>query len=994
MPPPSTDYVSTSTGPGSQARTGPDYSVDSWYRGTRQPPLAVRLDNVINFLCDEDVDRCINWENKFGEVVLYLNWLAHEDGEKKQLLHASPQTQTKFRDAVDKAKTHVLFENHHRNPYPPFDVYAKPSKLPLKPTRLKWAGNAHNWPMPGRGPPPLQRDLIPRSVYPRAPQPANPMLAEYPKGASSLQALGADERAWWADQDGVPTTSEDRDAEESNLANIESESFVRFSDQNSEEKLMGWVQRDAETGLTLLSDGSCILPDNPAHWARERGARRAGLQQMLRAYPTSINSTAASHWRGGLALPVPAKTLLRAQRKAAGVYWTPVAATGKNIPAEHEVEPMPYTLAYKFHAGELRRHRVAAALAVDSLYRQQEQESLGVGYAILSRNMINAGPVVWRMVISQVEEAQDLLRKCRTALKVLRTGMLREPREVLGVTLDLAERGLKGEFENHWPVGVRLEEEEQEEEQEEEEDERQGVGLDKPKMVSGDELWWLRFLGAGEAVNEGNWMRGFDVPGVDEDDEAEGLGVNDRYRLFLRFADRVQRELDDRNPGGLFASHDAAVTVEELLEKVNAGAGGNDNGLEKARFMPFDACAWLDRMHRSGHVRFELDPAVYGVVRRPAARYFPENRVKWPQPPSRENRPVAFSQKYVASWPDVISTVKGRGLKTGKTIDKSAPVWHFFIALGFRLGTTILKLERALAGFERERHQRQWPIEMERRRMQRSLDKWREECDTLEDAYNVPTLPELALALIRTKVIEEVSENKTMLYPCRKRVYYSQKEYKEKTVVVRDYSWDWASAAVRERKLKQFWSVNRWPLESDYLSDEARNAIVSDGRLDPMQTYDPAALDPTDQRWMRPKLQRFAEEKVKFRPGPALYPIGDTRLQRYTIEEELTNLVNRSLIPGKDDNRKRTWRETLTRVIPRFGPSPTEPTDEEVDAEWRRRRGLPWLPDVDFVPTSWDPVAVQEEAERKRKEAERKKEEVERKKKEAARNYDVEMIGA
>ncbi len=38
-------------------------------------PLGVRLGNILNFLSDEDVDRCVGFEEHYKEIGYYLNWL-------------------------------------------------------------------------------------------------------------------------------------------------------------------------------------------------------------------------------------------------------------------------------------------------------------------------------------------------------------------------------------------------------------------------------------------------------------------------------------------------------------------------------------------------------------------------------------------------------------------------------------------------------------------------------------------------------------------------------------------------------------------------------------------------------------------------------------------------------------------------------------------------------------------------------------------------------
>ena len=81
---------------------GPEWQVESWYKGKPQPPLNVRLKTILNFLADENADRCVLWKQKFKDVVSYLEWLAFHD-DKGQLQRASVQTWIMFNDTVTTA---------------------------------------------------------------------------------------------------------------------------------------------------------------------------------------------------------------------------------------------------------------------------------------------------------------------------------------------------------------------------------------------------------------------------------------------------------------------------------------------------------------------------------------------------------------------------------------------------------------------------------------------------------------------------------------------------------------------------------------------------------------------------------------------------------------------------------------------------------------------------------------------------------------------------
>lgn len=147
---------------------------------------------------------------------------------------------------------------------------------------------------------------------------------------------------------------------------------------------------------------------------------------------------------------------------------------------------------------------------------------------------------------------------------------------------------------------------------------------------------------------------------------------------------------------------------------------------------------------------------------------------------------------------------------------------------------------------------------------------------------------EVALELIRHKIITENHENLTMLGRGRE-VTYTNAEGKLAYARVPDHNWDWASVAVRGKK-RQFFSLDRWPL--DMQTAETKQKIQNDEDLDPKMTWDPYTEDPIPEKYYRRKMVGINEnEGVSFRPGPAQYLIGDTPMQRKMVQQYMDSLV-------------------------------------------------------------------------------------------------------
>lgn len=269
------------------------------------------------------------------------------------------------------------------------------------------------------------------------------------------------------------------------------------------------------------------------------------------------------------------------------------------------------------------------------------------------------------------------------------------------------------------------------------------------------------------------------------------------------------------------------------------------------------------------------------------AEYFPEHRVLWPAAGDTRERPGYLG--YVADWRQVIEAGEGGEPDVGE----GSAVWNFFASLGFRLGHTMHALEQEQA--LHARHPQPAPPQY----LRESISKWQQavallEGDDVDDDEGAAAPTAEALRDIRARIVAELSANETMLAPGRVR-HYLDRNGEPRTALVRDFNWDWAGAAVRGgegQRRRQFWSVDRWPLGTGHLSARAEGAVRADAHADAA-----AAQDPTDRRYMRAKLRPYGEEegegRVLIRPGPAVYPIGDTRRQREAVEEVITAMVHR-----------------------------------------------------------------------------------------------------
>ena len=875
-------------------KDGPEWKLDSWYRGSRQPPLGVRLENILNFLSDEDMDRCVNFEECYKEIGFYLNWLWEVDAAE-QLHNASDDIRRMFYDAVCKMLVHKTFEDHHYSPSKMAD--GPPPKVPRPSTRLDWTNVKKNLLLPAAeaiGPGTSSyRKIYTRRIFPRPHNTVNTMLEEETQGIEDPQAREEAERRilepfiehTWEFWNAPEAEQRDRIVDYENLAVIESRAFERYS-----RSMPAWVkgQRLPRDQPRFLPDNKRILPNDPTSWARERGARRAGLMQLLTSFQSNEQRVAGPD-RSLVMIPTPAAHELQVRKQTDGLQWKPPHVSAAELPPQLEV--MPYTYWWRIYAQELRWVRYQAMLDVEQKF------SDGRRWVTLPRNLICSGPFIWRMVDPDVQKLQDVLEEARTTVGLLQLAVKREPRPLLVDAVAYMQRAMNGEFPNGQPPReLRLRKDEW----------YSGGERRQPRFTTGDDFKWLQFLGS-ECANRQSY-RGFIHP---------SKYLSHEYKLYQLFTKRLHKLMDDKGPSALFLEQKTRVTVEELLSRMNAGCHGP---VKKVVFKPYDACHFLDRLSKSGHVRFELDLACYGVVQRPNIELFPEHRVRWP---SELNRIDAELPQYpfdIEGYHRLIEhDGKTANLKT-PDVDKGSDIYNFLVNLAFRLGWTLHSLSH-----EKERWQAPHRLPLETQVLRDAVQKFDQAATAAgssdkdfpqqtrrrEDMFT--TLQELvrranpgdwsadmtrreAVAMIRNRVTEEGEANLGLLAPARRKEYFAQG--KTQIAYVPDVSWEWASVRVRGHR-RQFWDMNRWAPHDDYLSDHWKDVRARDGILDWTQCYNPRVYDKTPQVFMRPKLRPYGYgEKVKFKPGRAIYPIGDTKRQREAVEDYMTDVTARGKSPA------------------------------------------------------------------------------------------------
>ncbi len=310
--------------------------------------------------------------------------------------------------------------------------------------------------------------------------------------------------------------------------------------------------------------------------------------------------------------------------------------------------------------------------------------------------------------------------------------------------------------------------------------------------------------------------------------------------------------------------------------------------------------------------RFTQGFAAYGYVRRPILDVHPEHQV-WTKPLLIGGRPSWLTRKTEDGDPKDEDDAVGAPRRDSELADwaqtiRSNRPWEplhpevrgFFCGLAFRFGYTCT----ILAARERPR----WGMmraspDAALEKLRRGFEEWDAAYIKMTEAegkhflladvvkradpgsYREGMSEDDAAQLVRHKLLAEAELSLTPLHPVRQHRYVGD-DGGERVVTRRPGVWDWARPEVRGRA-RQFFSLDRWPLHLQTEKTARRTERGDD--LDPRTLWDPCSEDITPFTWYREKPRLYTEEKVVYKPGPSVYPIGDTKRQQRAVESMITN---------------------------------------------------------------------------------------------------------
>lgn len=878
------------------------------WRDQRQPPMGARLLQILNWVNDEDIDRRRDWARELSEAE---DWV-REQLDRRDENGLGDDTITLLRQAEAAMQAHRRNERYHYRTFMDLKI-PNPDALPKYAPRLPYdseipieLGIAGPRVKKSKGLPQLPN-------IPRPWQAVNDMWMTEREAALSLdpklpaardthlKALAEAEERLWAPRAGQPAqTSQNNELLAENTAYA-----VAVADPDGGLQ-SGWVhwQKDADDQeeVRTLADSDERLSNSAEDFAVERGVRRAGLQAALRQFHSTENHLIANNGRM-LVLPGGTKAeavpdLEEVKRKAGIGNSRPITLT--ELPASQ----------MKRTDGKADPQGFIANMA--QFWREARQATLGAHEYAMARTFRHSpdgalhpapqdenkplpprspfGPFVWRGVPAKVQLRQDCLRQMRGLKRLFDREKHIGPRQLLADMEAAYQRGygldqdpsdlLQLEYDRDTKPGPPLENDPDAEQ--------------KPHYLSEVEMEWLRFL-LNHSMTEG--MASELLP---------------RTAIFQTFAERLERIFND--PGdSLFPDTKTSVTIEDLIAHMAKMKGP----VNKTTFYVYDVKMYLERLAYQGRCRYTEDWRTYGRVQRPLLRYFPEDLIIWQPRDGASADPDNYPEDARPATP------RFEDLRTWEAIVHQDPpatlpgdVRNYFLCLAYRWGHGTRRLEV---------QERSWgttqPLPLPNCRMGINRlsngfelhagdgvhrDNARPVSVILEDLWRrtlnkpdseMPPNGTTAIEQIQKAVIHEVVRADNMLYPGRSTDYRDPLAPK-----TRDSIWDWAKPGVRG-KSKRFFSLDRWPVQLQNAKTQQR--IKDDVDIDPDMVWNPIVEDPTPWTYYRPKAKPYGEDRVEFKSGQRLFPIGDTVRQREMVKRQVIAMVGsgeifpRSLLSGR-----------------------------------------------------------------------------------------------
>ncbi|KAJ4261520.1 hypothetical protein NW762_006947 [Fusarium torreyae] len=812
------------------SRGGPKADFNLYpYKGWKIEQPKVLLHRARNFLADEDIDRTLDWSQKFAELVEYFSYLLHNwQGEDWGV---------ELQEVIDMLQTHWLFEQYH---------YGQPklnlkfdTEWPIETKRLppllgvEYIAGKRDEPKDDKG----ERRLLLNKI--------RPAIDVHYKLPSDLLKKYVDVYAseapffWGFAPDSVSPRRE--------LVKLENNAFEKcvFSDMSTTATNI----EANESKFKLECDKEHFSSDALRTFAKLRGTRRAAIQQTLNHLDNAENMAVCNAWRT-LILPPPKVP----EQPDAGIIL-PVMQVA-NIPEKEARDPFSYTLGHKwflqaerYWADWTREHSIKEAHG-HKLWEQREAP-------VMDLPLNFRGPWVQNSMDSEMKKTLTLLKTCETLRERISIQKKVTKRQFLSDVVSSILKGLTGKHWREMEMPFKTED--------------FIPGSEDLAYIRPKEEDFLQLLGEpsmtqGACVDLRTEYKDYAL--IPED--------GPRSKIFQQRAENVFF--------GKGTKHRSRYDLDDFLVEINRDCGGP---VQRWRFSKEEAIEELELLEEKLMFGLDEDDDTVFCIK---PDVHPEQRVRWLDTDQdmdaymqamKSSKGKASSDNDEAKDKDEVETMstdvsvpesedlgdymfglpKIENLRSWQEtcnddddecgIDDDMPkTLEFYKRLGFRLGKTIHDLRakhetqiRQLTPLQQELNNRFlrdivdfWEDDAVRRPneprnnpnkvgskgVNRPTPFYRDvvkmaEPEAYDKSWKGSDLSEssgekkTALALIRKGIIREACENKSMLFPNRIDRHINEKG--ETVEVPRRHEPVWSFAHPERRgKIPRLWDINRWPL--------------------------------------------------------------------------------------------------------------------------------------------------------------------------------------
>lgn len=859
----------------------PDFNLYP-YKGWKIEQPAVLLHRARNFLADEDIDRTLDWSQKFAELAEYFSYLLHNwQGE---------DWGADLHEVINMLYTHQLFEQYHYGS-PQLnlnfdDVLPKHSNrlLPITGAEVS-VENLNEDEVSELG----ERKLLLTKI-----RPAIDVHYKLPSKVLSkyIHLYTSDASRFW----GFTSASESPRRGLMDLENAAYEECIYSNMSNTCRRLEA-----AEAKFKTESDEERFSSGALQAFAALRGTRRAAVQQTLSYLDNAENLAVCNVFRT-LILPPPKIP----EKPDAGIIIPTMQVA--NVPVKESQDPFSYTLAHRWY---MKADRYwgdwAYEHAVKECYGHKLWENRKEPIMDLPKNF--KGPYVHDFLDHDMKKALSLLRRCEILKNRILLQNERTPRDFIKDVIQCLLNGLRG---THW-----------EDTDMEFYDDEFAPGSRRLVHIRPKEEEFLRLLGE-HSINRRTVdpsVKGFKVgPHSDLFEQRVknmfyGEGTTDAPSYgFEEFVKELNRDCDGPVKRWRFSEMEAWEEAYNFQEKGLVKIYEGTVFCAQANLHPEQRIRWLDMDEDLGAFVQTVDPANPKKSEENAEASHENDEIETIStvisvPVSKDFGDYMFGLpkiEHLRSWEELAEVASGTG---DDAFEQDVLLTNEFCKnLCFRLGKTIHDIRAMEETYRRQLTPRQrglnsdfvdfvvhlWDSDarvrpnkddknpkkvgdklitpsyqdiikmVEPELYKPNWDQCRREHGSLEDLLNRER--------IRKGIIREAYENKSMIFPSRID-RYTDEESGLMVQLPRRHEPVW-SFAHPERKAKgpRYWDMNRWPLhlQSESTAERIRSgAFHKDAPEKPVFSSPVAAPLESHQPPSRPGTQSAVYEDTAASPVAA-----------------------------------------------------------------------------------------------------------------------------